>query len=58
MGLRAAGVNGFEPGKERGEAGIVLIACETDFVVQVWAAGAGTEGFDRRWVQTEGLDDV
>lgn len=48
----------MEPSQERGEADVVFIAREADFVVQVWATGAGAEGFDLGWVELEGLDDV
>ena len=40
----------MNPGKKRRKTGVVFIACETDFVVKIWTAGAGAEGLDLGWV--------
>lgn len=54
----AAGVDGLQPGEEVGEAGIVLVREEADFVVQVGAGGGGGEDLEAGGVEAEAGDDV
>ena len=51
-------MDGFEPGEEGGEAVVVLVGGEADFVVEIWAGGGCYEGFETRRVEAKGGDDV
>lgn len=51
-------MDALQPADEGGEAAIVLVGGEADFVVEVWPGGGGCEGFQGQRVQGEGGDDV
>ena len=54
----AAGVHALQPGDEGGEARVVAVGGEADFVVEIGPGGGGGEGAERFLVQREGVDDV
>lgn len=54
----APGMHALQPRDEGGEAAVVLVGGEADFVVQVGPGGGGCESFEGEWVEGEGGDDV
>ena len=51
-------MHALQPGDEGGEAAVIAVGGEADFVVQVGARGGGREGTEGFSVKTEDGDDV